>query len=51
MLFIFFYLTDGEDTEEQSHCAPSWRSEGDMKLFICLFQLTGIYFIGYHAIV
>lgn len=32
MLSIFFFdYADGKDTEEQSHCSPSWSSEGNLK--------------------
>ncbi|PWZ54613.1 Heavy metal-associated isoprenylated plant protein 41 [Zea mays] len=27
----FYRTTDGKDTEEQSHCSPSWSSEGNLK--------------------
>jgi hypothetical protein len=34
MLPIFFYYADGKDTKEQSHCTPSWSSEGDLTIFL-----------------
>jgi hypothetical protein len=47
---VTFVLTGLKDAE-QSHCTPSWSSEGDLKPLSIFFQSTGIYSIVSQAIV